>query len=135
MSGKAAELHKLSVCGVSTLLFIHFCNLKRCRPHKNIKKLRSKISNHFLCTFYRHDASRIIPIYVNILDSLNYITVIPYASRNTASLISTFADLALLFCIKLTATLHRVPRRKIAKPQFTSDALKRTANKTVPFNL
>ena len=51
-AGKASALHRFSACGRSAtvlyLHFIHFCNLKRCRPHKKIKKLHSKISNHIL---------------------------------------------------------------------------------------
>ena len=51
-----------------------------------------------------------MPIYVNILDSAHYIAGILYASCNANGLISTFAGLALLFCIKLNAAAHRVPR-------------------------
>ena len=45
-----------------------------------------------------------------------------YASCNTEGLISTFAGLALLFCIKLNALAQRaVPRRKTVKYIFNSD--------------
>ena len=128
--GKAAALHRFSACGRSAtvlyLHFIHFCNLKRCKPHKKIKNytVKSRI------TVYRHSAYRILPIYVNILKFSDYITGFFPTSCNATGLISTFAGLALLFCIKTSSIIHhprtepkrkRVPRRKIAKPQLTSD--------------
>ena len=62
-----------------------------------------------------------MPIYVNILYLLNNITGVLYASCNATGLISTFAGFALHLCIKLNAEAQRVPRRKIPKPEFTSD--------------
>ena len=94
-----------------------------------IKKLKN-YTVKFRITVYRHSAYRILPIYVNILKFSNYITGFFPTSRNAAGLISTFAGLALLFCIKTSSIIHhprtepkrkRVPRRKIAKPQLTSD--------------
>ena len=101
---KAVALHRFSAYGRPILLFIHFCNLKRCRLHKIIKKLHNKILNNPWITFYGHDAYIIVPRYVNILNSLDYITGILYASCNATGLISTFAGLALHFCIKLNTT-------------------------------
>ena len=39
-AGKSAAMH-----------FIHFCNAKRCRPHKRVKKLLGKNLKHILNRF------------------------------------------------------------------------------------